>query len=236
MTSPKQSEGLFGGMASSERTRTAYEFVLGRLRSAIVSGQIKGGTHLVQATVASELGVSTTPVREALRQLASEGIVELDAHRGAVVRSVDLNEMLEIYDLRALLEPRCMEMAAQQISAGDLARAEDLQLQMDAEDDLDAWAHLNREFHQLLCTSVNAPRLVSILQGLHAANPLYVSVGLRSASRPLEAGNRGHREILAALKERDPQAAVKASRAHIQATIELTVLCRGDVQEDPAEQ
>ncbi|MBU1225833.1 MAG: GntR family transcriptional regulator [Actinobacteria bacterium] len=223
MTSSLGSRGLFGEIPLSERTRTAYEFVLGRLRSAIVSGQIAGGTHLVQATVASELGVSTTPVREALRQLASEGIVELDPHRGAVVKSVNLDEMLEIYDLRALLEPRCMEMAAQQISEEALERAGGLHRQMESEHDLVAWAHLNREFHQVLCNSVDSSRLVSILQSLHAANALYVSIGLRILSHPLEAGNRDHRELLAALRKGDPAAAASVSRAHIQATIDLTM-------------
>ena len=223
MTSLSEGEGLLGGIGSTERTRTAFEFALRELRNAIISGQITGGTRLIQAVVARELGVSTTPVREALRQLASEGIVELDPHRGAVVKRVDLDEVLEVYDLRALLEPRCMEMAAQQISETALARAKDLYNQMEAERDLGAWAHLNREFHQLLCNSVNAPRLVAILQGLHAANALYVSIGLRMVAHPLEAGNRDHRELLDALEKGDPAAAAKASRAHIQATIDLTV-------------
>lgn len=223
MTSPPESKGLFGGALLPERTRTAYEFTLGRLRSAILSGQIAGGTHLIQATIARELGVSTTPVREALRQLASEGIVESDAHRGAVVKRVNLAEMLEIYDLRALLEPRCMEMAARQISEEALARADDLHRQMEAEHDLGAWANLNREFHQSLCNSVDAPRLVTILQSLHAADALYVSVGLRMVSNPLEAGNRDHQDLLTALQRGDPAAAAKVSRDHIQATIDLTV-------------
>jgi len=222
MTSLLGSKGLFGEIPPSERARTAYEFVLGRLRSAIISGQITGGTHLVQAAVANELGVSTTPVREALRQLASEGIVELDPQRGAVVKTANLDEMLEIYDLRALLEPRCMEMAAQQISEEVLAAAEDLHRRMKAEHDLGAWAHLNREFHQVLCNSVDSTRLVSILQSLHAANALYVSIGLRILTHPLEAGNRDHRDLLTALRKGDSTAAASVSRAHIRATIDLT--------------
>ena len=221
MTSPTEGKSLFGEVAAPERARTAYEFALQRLRSAILSGQIAGGTHLIQANIADELGVSTTPVREALRQLASEGIVDFDTYRGVVVKSVDHAEMLEIYDLRFLLEPRCMELAAEQISDEALQRAEDLYRQMEAEHDLGTWADLNREFHQQLCNSADAPRLVTILQGLHAADALYVSVGLRILPRPLEAGNRQHRDLLDALKRRDPEGAANASRAHIQATIEV---------------
>lgn len=223
MAASSEVKGLFGEMPLPKRTHTAYEFTLGRLRSAILAGQIKGGTHLVQAAIARELGVSTTPVREALRQLASEGIVDLDPHRGAVVRSVDLAEMLEIFDLRVLLEPRCMEIAAEQISEKALTHAEDLQRQMEAEQDLGAWANLNREFHQSLCTSVDAPRLVSILQNLHAADALYVSVGLRTGSHLLEQGNQDHRNLLAALRQGDPALAAKVSRDHIQSTIHLTI-------------
>jgi DNA-binding GntR family transcriptional regulator len=212
--------GLLGVANAAEGRRTTFEFVLGTLRNAIVTGQIPGGTHLVQATVANELGVSTTPVREALRHLASEGIVDIDSHRGAVVRSIDLGDMREVYQLRALLEPHCIRLAIDAISPEALEHAEDLHERMKAETDLGAWAELNREFHSTLCNAADSPRLTRLLQSLHAVDVLYVGVGLRAASHPMEAGNRDHGLIVEAFKEKDADAAAEVIASHIQATID----------------
>lgn len=224
MTNPESAKPVLGELPASERARSAYEVALNQLRNAIITGRIAGGTHLVQATLAQELGVSTTPVREVLRELSSEGLVEFDHLRGAVVRSVDLNELLEIYEIRLLLEPRCMEIAAGHITDEVLAHAEDLHRQMEAEEDIAAWATLNRDFHRVLCESSKAPRMVAILQSLHAADALYVGIGLRMKAHSIEAGNQEHEKLLAALARHDPVAAASASREHLEAALELSKL------------
>jgi DNA-binding GntR family transcriptional regulator len=83
--------------------RTAQAYVRDSIRSAIFAGQIEAGDRLVQADIAQQLDVSTTPVREALRELATEGLLRLDAHHGAVVRDLDPVELQEIHELRRLL-------------------------------------------------------------------------------------------------------------------------------------
>lgn len=89
-----------------------------RLREAIVSGHLQPGDPLVISTLAKELGVSATPLREALGKLAAEGLVEMQAHGSARVATVDLDEAVEIYELRRVLEPMALERSVAKADAG----------------------------------------------------------------------------------------------------------------------
>jgi DNA-binding GntR family transcriptional regulator len=95
-----------GDQLASPR-RTAHEYVRNSLREGILRGSLVGGTRLVQSEIASELEVSTTPVREALRDLATEGLVQLDAHRGAVVLQLGGPRLGDgpLGDVTAMTEP-----------------------------------------------------------------------------------------------------------------------------------
>lgn len=95
-----------------------------RLREAIVGGRLQPGDPLVISTLAKELGVSATPLREALGRLAAEGLVELQAHGSARVATVDLGEAVEIYELRQVLEPMALERSVARADAGYAARVE----------------------------------------------------------------------------------------------------------------
>jgi len=94
-----------------DRPPTRTEWADQRLRSAIFEGRFAPGDRLVISTLAEQLGVSATPLREALRRLSSEGLVELRAHGSARVATVDLHEATEIYELRRILEPMALERA-----------------------------------------------------------------------------------------------------------------------------
>lgn len=95
-----------------------------RLREAIVGGRLQPGDPLVISTLAKELGVSATPLREALGKLAAEGLVEMQAHGSARVATVDLDEAVEIYELRRVLEPMALERSVAKADAGYAARVE----------------------------------------------------------------------------------------------------------------
>src|SRR5919106_6460717 len=129
--------------------RTAHQLVLETLRRAILTGRIPGGTRLVQADLAEQLKVSTTPVREALRDLATEGLIKLDAHRGAEVRSLSGPEVSEIYRIRSILEPEAMRLAIERISDEEIATAAKFQARADEETDTAAWTELNQQFHKV---------------------------------------------------------------------------------------
>lgn len=200
--------------------RTAHELVRDTLRRAILRGTISGGTRLVQSEIAEELGVSTTPVREALRDLATEGLIDLDAHRGATVHRLELGEVREIYSLRRLLEPEAMRRAAELLDRAVLDRAEFVQQQMDEAIDNGVWADLNRQFHGILVSGLAMPRLRSILRNLQDGAAPYVGLVLHNASPLRDHANQEHRELLAALRAKDGARAAAITEAHLAQTID----------------
>ncbi|HSK91437.1 MAG TPA: GntR family transcriptional regulator [Euzebyales bacterium] len=200
--------------------RTAHQLVLDTLRKAILTGAIPSGTRLVQADIAEQLQVSTTPVREALRDLATEGLIKLDAHRGAEVTSLSGEEVAEIYRLRRILEPEVMRLAIERITEEEIAAAAEIQARADVEHDTAAWVELNHRFHDVFVRASGSPRLAGILQALHDAAGMYIAVTLvRDVDRRDEA-NREHHELLDAARRRDAQAATDAQLGHVRRTME----------------
>ena len=113
--------------------RTAHDFAKQTLRRAILRGELPGGTRLIQSDLATQLGVSTTPVREALRDLAGGGLITLDRNRGGVVRELNWHEVEEIDQIQERLRPLAMELAVRNISDAELRKADALADQMDQE-------------------------------------------------------------------------------------------------------
>lgn len=198
--------------------RTAHQFVKDTLRRGILDGSLAGGTRLVQAEVAARLGVSTTPVREALRDLATEGFVRLDAHRGAVVHEVTSEELAELYDLRRLLEPEAVRRAAANLSNDDLDELDDLQRRMDAEDDVIQWIGLNRSLHWAIAEAAGSKRLAQLLHRLEDEAAVYVGVSLRRQHTRVDSGNAQHHALLDALRRGDGDAAAAAMLDHLRHT------------------
>jgi DNA-binding GntR family transcriptional regulator len=211
---------------------TAHELVYDTLRRAILSGTLPGGAHLVQADLASQLSVSTTPVREALRDLTAEGLVVFRPHIGAVVRDLNMPELVELYDIRKALEPLAIRRAAKQITAAELADATALARQMEKDRDPAAWAVLNRRFHQILEEAAQAPFIQSVLRGVQDIATIYVARSLIDQPRRLTSGNKEHRGLLAALRRRDEDAAATLLVEHLDATLQ-TALAVGSATETP---
>ncbi len=199
------------------RTRvTAHEFVRETLREGILDGSIPSGTRLVQADLAEQLSVSTTPVREALRDLAAEGIVELDAHRGGTVHRISTEELQEIYELRLLLEVVAMEKAAVRITAEQLAQVGAVLEQMQAAHPTADWVMLNRDFHMAIYEAAGSPRLLAILRTLLDTSVMYVSMAVKRSPATRERATRDHQRIFEALRSHDASAAADAIRDHLE--------------------
>jgi DNA-binding GntR family transcriptional regulator len=202
--------------------RTAHEYVRETLRRAILRGDLPGGSRLIQADLATQLEVSTTPVREALRDLATEGLITLDRHRGGVVRMLNWDEMAEIKAIREQLEPLATELAVKGVTDTQLDEAERLCDQMAEDADLADWVDLNRRFHFLFHEATGSPRLASILKSLEEAASVYVAQAQRAHPEIRRRANEAHRAFVRACRARDVDEAKRAIAGHAGMPIEMT--------------
>ena len=197
-------------------SRTIHEYVRDVLRRAILGGDLPSGSRLVQADIARQLDVSTTPVREALRDLSSEGLISLEARRGGIVRALDVADLAEIRALRTVLEPMSLRRAVQRIDRAQLLALEDLHRRMVEEQDLGTWLDLNRRFHRLHHKAAQSPRLWSMVTGLQDASALHVGHAVRANPEMRGQAEADHKAIIGALRARDPVELERLILAHIQ--------------------
>lgn len=194
--------------------RTISEMVLATLRRAIIDGTLASGEPIRQDQLAADFGVSRMPVREALRQLEAEGLVEFTPHRGAVVATIEARDILEICEIRVLLECYAIAKAATETDEASLQRAEDILDELDAETDVARWGELNRRFHMTLYAGLKGTRLYTMIEGQY----LYLDRVVRLVLSQLDyAGisQREHREMLEHLRAGDAEAAAQAMRTHL---------------------
>jgi DNA-binding GntR family transcriptional regulator len=200
--------------------RTQQAAVADELRRLILTGQLVPGTRLMQAAVAEWMRTSTTPVREAMRQLIAEGLLDADAHRGAVVHSPTSEELDEIYSMRMLLEPLSIVRTVRMITEADIDDADRLLTRMEQEGDMVLWVNMNREFHALLGKAAQSPILQSVLTNLRDRSAPYVAMWIQEANR-IPVGNREHRALLDACRARDEALAVETVKLHLEPTTRL---------------
>lgn len=179
--------------------------VYGYLRNGILSGELPPDSRIKEQDMAARLQVSRTPVREALARLEQDGLVRRSPRRGAVVLSVGLDEIDEIYEIRAALEVLVARRACQRVTeteiedlAHTLQRAQECLIT----DDFDGMIAANVRFHSLLHRSSRSPRLINLLRTLEDRLFIFRHKGLRYPGRA-DAGVRQHRELLESLKRRD---------------------------------
>ncbi|GAA1995694.1 GntR family transcriptional regulator [Microbacterium ulmi] len=190
------------------------------LRGAILAGDLSGGSPLREERIAADLGVSRTPVREALRRLGAEGLVVIDTNRGAQVSSWTERDLDEIYGIRALLEPYGARLAASQASDQELEELVQLYKSMEhavrsqgPETTMES-ARLTLVFHKLVLALSGSTRLVSTVASIVAFPVLYRAQASYSSSRLLQ-GHAEHGMIVQALLDRDPALAEATMRHHI---------------------
>lgn len=219
MDTPETGLAAVSEQFSSTR-QTAHEFVRSVLRRAILNGELGGGTRLVQAEIAATLDVSTTPVREALRDLATEGLVQFDPHRGAIVSELSVDDVHDIYDIRMVLEPLAMRQAVPLLSEALLARLRELHRTMLDEPHSADWVDRNRVFHMAVYETAASPRLAAIIRNLQDASVMYIGASLKDKPSLRDEANHDHADILAALESRDADAAVAALTEHLRTAID----------------
>jgi DNA-binding GntR family transcriptional regulator len=161
-------------------TKNAYAYE--EMRRRILSGENPQGSVLSQAQLAQEIGVSTTPLREALRRLAAEGLVQLESHRDARVASLTAEEARDLYVIRENLDPLAAGLAAQSRTPADIANIQATLEQLTPLNDAADLAAmtLHRQFHRAIYTASHNPLLIGILEGLWDKADRYRQIGLQS--------------------------------------------------------
>jgi DNA-binding GntR family transcriptional regulator len=198
----------------------AVDRVYARLRQGILDGTYAPGARLGEADLAVALGVSRTPVREALRRLGSEGLLSTLPNKGARVRTWSTSELSDISDLRALLEGHAARQAATRVTGADIAAMEDLVTRMEAAAadgtaaDIDLITELNREFHGAVIVASGNALLPGLMHSL-----LHVPVISRTyrhySPARMQQSMRQHRELVDALRAGDPAWAEAVMRVHV---------------------
>ncbi len=185
------------------------------LRRDILSGALESGQPLRQEQIARDFDVSAVPVREALRQLAGEGLVTLSPNRGARVSEVSYEEAKEITEIRVALESLALKLSVPNLTEDDFRQAEEILDLWDAEDDPATFAALNWRFHTALYEPARQPRLMSMIGSLHASFDLYAgrySAAWMSLKVPAQ---QQHRQIVEACRRGDARAAAKTLERNI---------------------
>jgi DNA-binding GntR family transcriptional regulator len=199
--------------------RSFSEHIAISLRDAIRSGSLPDGYELNQIALAEHFGVSRVPVREAMRQLQAEGWIDAKRHQRAVVRGFSHERIVEILELRAVIEAFLIEKTIATISDKELQRLDALCDEMAASRDHRHWLELNHVFHSALYESAQSQTAMELLQQLSSQVERYVrSIG-ETIEREREAVDE-HREILAAVRKRDVAESQRLIRAHIGQTKE----------------
>jgi DNA-binding GntR family transcriptional regulator len=197
--------------------QTLTSMTVEALRERILRGIYPAGEPLRQDAVAADLGVSRIPVREALRQLEAEGLVTFSPHRGAVVSSLSLDEIEELFELRADIESDLLRRALPEILPEHLDRAKEV---LDAYEvaltsgEVSAWGELNWQFHSTLYAPAGRRMTMGIVQKLHQHSDRYLRMQLALTHGESRA-NDEHRAILAAVRKRDVHKSCRLLRQHI---------------------
>jgi DNA-binding GntR family transcriptional regulator len=202
--------------------RVLRQEVLGALRSAILAGDIPAGTRLLEAEVAESMSVSRAPVREAVRHLEQEGLVEIFPHRGAVVVGLPESEIDAIYELRAVIEARATGAAIGSIGEDEIGRLEALIDEMRAaikQHEIEAIAEIDLRFHGLIVEWSGMTLLRHIWSSLDG---LVRVRSYQALDRPgataryfLKNAASSHVDLVSALRSGDAGQAAEMARQHV---------------------
>lgn len=184
------------------------------LRRRILAGHYPQGVKLQQEQIAAELGVSRSPVREALGQLEAEGLVVLTPQKGAQVSPISRDEIAELFELRQLVEPHLLALAIPEMTEADLNKATSIISEM-ADIDVDGWGDANWRLHETLYAPAGRPAMLKLLRRTHETIGRYIRMQVVATNGRADA-HREHKLILDACRKRDVGKAVGLLREHIE--------------------
>ena len=198
-------------------SRPLYEEVADQLRVRIFAHELAPGTWIDEQNLAKEFGISRTPLREAIKVLAAEGLITMKLRRGAYVTEVNRGDLEQIFTILSLLEGQAAKEAATKAQEKDLNDLDDMHLRLEkaaADRNLDQFFEVNVRFHERIIAIANNPWMTGVIADLRKVLKLQRKDSLSRSGR-LQSSLSEHREILKALLKRDPIAAEQAMRTHL---------------------
>lgn len=198
--------------------RTLSAAIVEQLRHAILDGTYAAGAQLRQDALATSFQVSRIPIREALIQLEAEGLVRIEPHKGAIVSAFSLEEIDDVFDLRALLEPRMLAQSAPLLTPADCAEISALDAAFAraiAEHDVAQWGQLNARFHLALYRHARQPRTLAIVTALLQTSDRFTRLQMNRAPAFTRA-EKEHRQLLRLCREGKVPQACDYLVAHIE--------------------
>lgn len=195
------------------------EDIYSRIRALIADGTYIGGDVLPEGELANRLGVSRTPIREALRRLQTEGVIQREAYRRAVVAETDPDEIIHIFTMRAAVEPIAVGLAMQRVDEAFLERLRDLHARMDhaiaaAAPDRRGYRELNAVFHRVIWGQGGNVMLAEMINSI-ARKPVVSPTFNNWTRTELQRSNRQHGELVDAFEAGDAEWAETSMKAHL---------------------
>lgn len=214
-----------------ERHQTLREKILETIRDAILKGSLKPGERVSEPELAERFGISRTPIREAFRQLESEGYLEVMPRKGAVVASLSERDVVEFYSIKSILEGHAARIAAERMSERDLERLEAINAKLEqiaTEGDIKTFFRVHNEFHELFIKASGNDKLTELINQLVLK---FNRLRLASLAQPgrMAISVQEHRKIIEAFRSHDGDKAENLVR-HT-ATIGAEVLIQSLAQE-----
>jgi len=196
-------------------TPSSSEVILQHLRNAIIKGEILEDDPIRQDELARAFNVSKIPVREALKRLESEGLVEFHRNRGATVTKISDFELAQIFEVRVMLEVQILKQAIPHLTSKHFARAESILDEFLELSDTGRWAELNWAFHQSIYEAAERPFLLGMIRSVHDKLERYLRLQIEKSPNGKTVADDEHREILAACKSGNAELAARLTEQHI---------------------
>ena len=192
--------------------------VADKIRDQIIRGEIQEGAQLRQDAIANQYHVSRIPVREALRQLVAEGLIEIVHNRGAIMPALSPEDIEELFSIRALLEPEVLKLSIPRLTKEDFEEADKVLEKyvraLQREKHVSAWGRLNWQFHSILYSRANQPRFLAIIRNVNNSGERYTRLQLY-LTHGMKRANEEHHQILELCRNGEIGAACELLRQHI---------------------
>lgn len=204
---------------AGSKKKQAYD----EIKRMIIENEMKKDIPLVERTLCDMLGISRTPVREALRELAADGLVDIIDGKGVYVKKIEFRDMIEIFEVREALERKAIQLFIERMDKAQLAEFQDYmdaQEKAYAHDDHKTFMECDMKIHYLIADGAKNGRLKKSIMDIYD-QIRQIAISSRDDDSVRKMAIEAHREILSAVEKRDVEAAEKAIVSHIRETMEL---------------